>query len=421
MWLPLAGAALLTVGFVLGLGLQRTADPLVRVVDDERVAPNALGIGRVEELLRYVEARYVDAVAPDSLVAATMATLLSGLDPYSAYVPPADVGAHFDRLAGSTEATGVELAVAGDSVVVLGVLPGSPAAAGGVLEGDRVLEIGESAVGGAGFDYAGLTEAFATLPGGPVRLVLFRRGVGVLPPVSLPRRRLALPTVGEGRLIEPDIAYVAVEQFADSTYFEFMRVLEDLVGARGARHLILDLRGNGGGYLREAVRLVGQFFPEAGTLLVYTEGAHAPRRDYTSSGRVLFPVDRVAVLVDGGSASASEVVAGALQDWDRGTVVGRPTFGKGLVQEAFDLKDGGVLHLTVSRYFTPAGRSIQRAYGSTAAEEPAYRTAAGRPVYGGRGIEPDVYVAVDPEAPRGEGRTGDPDIAAAVAAIRAGR
>ena len=399
----------------------------MRLVDDERVAPNALGVGSIEELLRYVEAKYVDPVDRDSLVDAAITSVLGELDPYSAYVPPAGVAAHHARLAGTTEGAGVELGLVEDSVAVLRVLPGSPADVAGVLAGDRVLRVGDTALGGAGYELAELAKALEANAEGPLRLELYRRGAGVLAPIAVSRRTLAVPSVGEGRLLGADVAYVPVYQFADSTYFEYMRRLERLVEGEGARHLVLDLRGNGGGYLREAVRLLGQFFPEAGTLLVYTEGAHAPRREYSSSGRVLFPVERVAVLVDGGSASASEVVAGALQDWDRATVVGRPTHGKGLVQEAFELKDGGLLHLTVSRYYTPSGRSIQRAYGAGGGRpRAAFRTAAGREVLDGGGIDPDILVTASDTYLSGSRRRdrsatqllADPDIAAAVAAIR---
>ena len=399
MWLPLAAAALLTVGFLLGLGLQQSRGPLVRLVDDEAVAPNALGVGRVEGVLRYVEAKYVDEVDGDSLVDAAVRALVSGLDPYSKYVGPGEVHRHHARLSGTVEGTGVELGLLRDSMLVLEVLPNSPAQEAGLAVADRVVAIDGEAVSGVGYTLDELGARFGAMdPGAVVRLSVFRPGEGLLPEVALRRRTLALPTVGEGRLLAGDIAYIPVTQFADSTYFEFMRQLERLVEAEGARHLIVDLRGNGGGYLREAVRILGQFFPEAGTLLVYTEGAHAPRREYTSTGRVLFPVEEVVVLVDERTASASEIVAGALQDWDRGSVVGRPTYGKGLVQELFELKGAGALHLTVSRYFLPSGRSIQRPYGSRArreGERPVFASAGGRELLGGGGIDPDVSVTPD--------------------------
>ena len=426
MWLPLAGAAVLTVGFLLGLGLQQSRGPLVRLVDDETVAPNALGVGRVEGILRYVEAKYVDEVDADSLVDAAVQALVSGLDPYSRYVGPDDLHRHHARLSGTVEGTGVELGMLRDSMLVLDVLPNSPAQEAGLAVADRVVAIDGEAVSGVGYTLERLAERFGAMdPGAVVRVAVVRPGEGRLPEVALQRRTLVVPTVGEGRVLAGDVGYIPVTQFADSTYFEFMTELERLVEREGARHLILDLRGNGGGYLREAVRILGQFFPEAGTLLVYTEGAHAPRREYTSTGRVLFPVDRVVVLVDENSASASEIVAGTLQDWDRGTVVGRPTFGKGLVQELFELKGAGALHLTVSRYFLPSGRSIQRPYGGRVDTRPAFASAGGRELLGGGGIDPDVVVAVDSAYDVHAGMRGglraDADVRAALALLEGRR
>ena len=402
VWLHLGGAVLLTAGFLLGLGLQHTRGSLVDLVDDERVSPNALGVGRVEGILRYIEAKYVDPVDRDALVDAAVAAILRELDPYSGYVGPEEVPAHRARLMGTAEGTGVELGLLRDSLVVLRVLPGSPAASAGLRDGDRLTSIAGDAVGGQGYDLSELEALLGTLPPGPITVSVLRPGVGPLPPVTLARQMLALPTVSAGLVLEGDIGYVAVSQFGDSTYFSFMAELERLVTEEDVRHLILDLRGNGGGYLREAVRLLGQFFPESGHLLAYTEGERLPRREFKASGRVLFPVERVAVLVDERSASASEVVAGALQDWDRAAIVGRPTYGKGMVQESFELKDGGLLHLSVARYHTPSGRTLQRPYpggderrpGRAPDARPAFATASGREVLGAGGIDPDVVVDI---------------------------
>ncbi len=418
VWLPLGGAVLLTVGFLLGLGLQRQPGPLLRMVNDEESAPNALGVGSVEEILRYIEAKYVDPIEREELVDDAIDGLLQQLDPYSAYISPKDLEAHRARLRGTVDGAGIELGMIRDSVTVLSVLPGSPAAEAGVAAYDRVLRIADTLVSGVNRDIDDVQAYLLALPRGTVDLALFRPGMGPLPQISLPRRTLTLPTVGEGVLLAPDVAYVPVYQFADSTYEQFMVQVEELVGRRGARHLVLDLRGNSGGYLQEAIQMLSQFFADAGTLLVYTEGEHSARKDYKATGRVFFPIDRLVVLVDGRSASASEIVAGAVQDWDRGTIVGQTSFGKGLVQEMLPLKDRGALHLTVSRYYTPSGRSIQRAYasddttraprrpafakpgptapqGAAGLAVPGFVTARGRTVYGGRGIEPDRVVTLD--------------------------
>ena len=417
MWVPLGAAALLTVGFTLGLGLQRPGGPLIEVRDADALRPNALGIGAIEEVLRYIEAKYVDPVDREALVDVAIEGLLAQLDPYSTYIGPDQLAAHRARLDGTVEGIGVELALWRDTALVVEVLPGSPAAEAGLRPGDRLLTVADSALTGRGWDVAALRDFFLRLDGDTARVAVWRPGAGVMPPVALPRRTLALPTASPGIDLGNGVGYIRISQFAEGTYLQFMRELERLSVEVGISDLVIDLRGNSGGYLQEAVRLLSQFFPEPGRLLVFTEGAHAPRVDYRSTGRVTFQVDRVVVLVDGGSASASEIVAGALQDWDRGTVIGQPTFGKGLVQELFPLRGKGALHVTVSRYYTPSGRSIQRPYGDpdrsrgplgdlTDATSPArtsdpgdtttrerFSTAAGRPVYGGGGIVPDLPVA----------------------------
>ncbi len=413
VWLPLGGAVLLTVGFLLGLGLQRQPGPLLRLATGNQVAPNALGVGSVEEILRYIEAKYVDPVERDQLVDQAIEGLLGQLDPYSAYISPANLIAHRARLSGTVDGAGIELAMVRDSVTVLSVIAGSPASEAGVLPYDRVITISDTTVSGVDRDIDAVQALLTSLPRGSVKVTLFRPGLGLQAPISLLRRTLTLPTVGEGTVLPGAVAYIPVYQFADSTYEQFMAQLEELVDRQGARHLVLDLRGNSGGYLQEAVQMLSQFFPAAGTLLVYTEGAHSARKEYKSTGRVFFPIEDLVVLVDGRSASASEIVAAAVQDWDRGTIVGAPTYGKGLVQEMFTLKDRGALHLTVSRYYTPSGRSIQRQYPSRSTSTSnrtkpvatpgidevqagnSFTTAQGRPVAGGQGITPDRVVTLD--------------------------
>lgn len=408
VWLPLAASLTLAVGIVVGLGLQPGAGPLIAVGQAAEVEGNAHGVGPVEEILRYIEAKYVDDVDRGRLLEGAVGNLLAELDPHSAYVAPAQLAGHRDALDGEATGIGVDVIMVRDSVTVVSALPGGPAAEAGLRPYDRIVAIGDTVVSGRGRDVAAVEAIMRSAPPGPVRLRVYRPGSGRLMPIALNRARVPVPSVAPGLLLDDDVAYVRVRQFAANTYEEFMRELERLTQDSSARHLVIDLRGNSGGYLQEAVRLLGQLFPQEGRLLVYTQGAHSPRKEYTATGRVLFPVDGVAVIVDGGSASASEIVAGAVQDWDRGIVVGQRSFGKGLVQELYPLKGGGALHITVSRYFTPSGRSIQRDYedlGAYRAGEldsagggsrpEAFVTAGGRTVYGGGGIAPDVEVFED--------------------------
>ena len=399
----------LAVGIVLGVGFQTDGAPLLSIGADVGEEAIGRGVGPVEEALRYVEAKYVDPVEREVLVDGAINSLLGQLDPHSSYVPATDLGEHRGRLNGTSRGLGVNVLLVRDSVTVVDAIPGGPAAEAGLRPYDRIVSIGDTLVSGRGYSLAQVRARLRAAPAGAVRLEVVRPGVERLLPVTVVPREVDLPTVDEGFLLAPGVAYVRVRQFGNDTYEEFMRQLERLTQDSAARHLVLDLRGNSGGYLGEATKLLSQLFPDEGRLLVYTEGAHSPRKDYTSTGRVFFPVDRVAVVIDEGTASASEIVAGALQDWDRGVVVGARSYGKGLVQELFPLREGGALHVTVSRYFTPSGRSIQRPYvsyfeGGTRTESEliaeaadlAYVTAGGREVFGGGGIAPDVEV----EAPR---------------------
>jgi carboxyl-terminal processing protease len=203
--------------------------------------------------------------------------------------------------------------------------------------------------------------------------------------VEIVREEIKVPSVITGYMVDTAIAYIKIERFTNSTYKEFMDRWEQLYTQRNARHLILDLRDNPGGYLKEAVNMLSQIFPDEGKLLVYTEGLHERRVEYKSTGKVFFPVDHVCVLINEGSASASEIVAGCIQDQDRGAIIGTRSFGKGLVQEQFGLSNGGILRMTVSKYYTPSGRLIQKAYDSASYIDTnlVYKTTSGRPVHAG--------------------------------------
>lgn len=408
VWLPLAASLILALGIVVGLGLQPGAGPIIAVGQAAEVEGNAHGVGPVEEILRYIEAKYVEDVDRERLLEGAVGNLLAELDPHSSYVSPGQLAGHRDALDGEVTGVGIDVVMIRDSATVVSALPGGPAAEAGIRPYDRIVAIGDTVVSGRGLEVAEVEAAMLGAPEGTVRMQVYRPGTGRLLPISLTRTRVSVPSVAPGLLLDGDVAYVRVRQFAANTYEEFMRELERLTQDSAARHLVLDLRGNSGGYLQEAVDLLGQLFPAEGQLLVYTEGAHSPRKEYTATGRVLFPVDGVSVIIDGGSASASEIVAGAIQDWDRGSVVGQRSFGKGLVQELYPLKGGGALHITVSRYFTPSGRSIQRDYDDLGSyrsggrdsvgrgeSREAFVTAGGRTVYGGGGIAPDIEVYED--------------------------
>ncbi len=403
IWLPLAGAGLLVVGLLIGVTLEQSTSPAVEITEVDEEASNSYGIGSIEEILRYIEAKYVDEVDREAIIDGAINNLLAELDPHSTYISPFKLAAHRNQLNGTATGIGVDVLMIRDSVTILNALPDSPAEESGILPSDRIISIADSVVSGRGFSLDRVKTILKSLPEGAVQVQLFRPGQGALLPVSLSLREVTIPSVGEGLILENDIAYIRIQQFATDTYQQFMRQVERLVQDSAASHLIIDLRGNSGGYLQEAVNVLSQLFPDEGRLLVYTEGEHSPRKDYNASGRVFFNVENVAVIIDGGTASASEILAGAVQDWDRGMIVGQRSFGKGLVQELYPLKNGGALHITVARYFTPSGRSIQRDYADLGAYRAGYDslsqlapkqfvTASGRSVFSGGGISPDVEV-----------------------------
>ena len=403
IWLPLAGAGLLVVGLLIGVTLEQSASPAVEITEVDKTSSSGYGVGSIEEILRYIEAKYVDEVDREGIVDGAINNLLAELDPHSSYISPSNLAAHKDQLNGTATGIGVEVLIVRDSVTILKALPGSPAHEAGIMPSDRIISIADSVVSGQGYSLNKVKSILKSLPEGAVKVQLFRPGTGDLLPISLSPREVVIPSVSKGLILEEDIAYIRIHQFATDTYQQFMQQVERLVQDSSANHLIIDLRGNSGGYLQEAVNVLSQLFPDEGRLLVYTEGEHSPRKDYNTTGRVFFNVENVAVIIDGGTASASEILAGAVQDWDRGLVVGQRSFGKGLVQELYPLKNGGALHITVARYFTPSGRSIQRDYADLGAYRAGfdslnqlspkqYVTSSGRSVYSGGGISPDKKV-----------------------------
>lgn len=412
-WTPLTYSALLAVGLLVGFYVGGDA-PLLSLATAEGGGSD----GRVEQLMGYIEARYVDEPAVEDLYEAAITAVLDQLDPHSSYIPADELKALNDNMEGNFQGIGIEYLVIQDTIAVVTALPGGPSALAGVRAGDQVIYVDDSLV-------VGVVEKQidpASLMQGPedteVTIRVKREGVDGLLPFTIARASIPLNSVDAAYTIDPDIAYVRINRFSKTTYTEFMEALEVHLEAAGAKHLIIDLRGNPGGYLQEATKLLSELFVERGVLLVYTEGRSSSRQPYKSNGRARYNIQNVAILVDGGSASASEIVAGAVQDHDRGIVVGRRTFGKGLVQEQYPLNEGDALRLTVARYYTPSDRSIQREYGGEedyrgdlnrryASGELTGRTAVavdsslvyytdnGHPVFGGGGITPDYFVPLD--------------------------
>ena len=368
----------------------------------------------LQETIDLMRRHYVDTLKIDSIEQLSIEQLMDHLDPHSVYLAPLALQAANEELAGNFEGIGVEFAIRKDSVVITYVIPNGPSSKAGLEPGDRIIKAGDSS-----FTKKGLqAEQVKNLIRGPnrstVTLQLIRDGKKIEKIIT--RGEIPLPSLDAVYLMDDSTGYIKLNRFSEKSYEEFMQALEEML-QKGILQLVLDLRGNGGGFMNEAIEMADEFL-DADKLIVYTEGAHSPKKEYRCRRPGLFEKGKLVVLVDENSASASEVLAGALQDWCRATVIGTPTFGKGLVQEQFELSNRSAIRLTVARYYTPLGRSIQRSYenGTEAylqaaenrslhplANEPdsalkgntskKFFTACGDTLYSGMGIMPHQLVA----------------------------
>ena len=411
--LPLLLAATLAVGMFIGQLLPHH-DRDIRFFPSSSAGPVS---GALDEIMRYIQEKYVDTVDVTALKTGAIDHLLEQLDPHSVYITPDEVQAVEDDMNGGFEGVGIEFIMVDDTIQVVMPLVGGPSEAAGILPGDRLVRIGDSVVAGVKVDNGKIYRLLRDKKGTQVRLGIIRGQEKVEREFLVTRDVIAMHSVDVAYMLDDRTGYIKVNRFSANTQEEFMENLRKLVEEQGLQHLVLDLRGNPGGYLQGATEMLSQFFPD-GKLLVYTKGRTDEPKEYKSNGRARFNIQNVVVLIDENSASASEIVAGAIQDWDRGWVIGRRSFGKGLVQEQYDLHDGGALRLTIARYYTPSGRSIQRDYkhdpdynreserrlknGELSdpariklADTTKYYTGQSRIVFGGGGITPDVFIPID--------------------------
>jgi carboxyl-terminal processing protease len=404
VWLPLIFSIVMIAGMFLGYGL--SGDSNFFKVDRSTSVQQALDV---------VKRNYVDKINTDSLQYGAIQEMMGELDPHSVYFPPVELKAANDDLAGNFEGIGVEFNVFDDTVNIVYVIPGGPSDEAGLQIGDKILKVNDSSVTVKDLNTEKVKEWIRGSGGSTVALQILRNNQ--TKSITVTRGRIPVPSVDAAFMIDKTTGYIKLTKFTRTSYREFMQSIENLQKL-GMQAMIFDLRGNGGGWMDEAINMADEFL-DADKLVVYTEGANSPKKEYRCRRPGLFEKGKLILLVDELSASASEVVAGAIQDWERGTIIGRRTFGKGLVQEQFDLKDGSAIRLTVARYYTPLGRSIQRPYDKGRKEYmdeiwhrysngealyadsnkvtngKAFKTLSGKTVYGGGGIMPDIFVAVD--------------------------
>ena len=373
------------------------------------------GSSKVGYLLQLIDNIYVDTVDMNTLVEDAMPLILSELDPHSSYFGPKDAEEANENLKGSFSGIGVQFTMEQDTVNVMSVIHSGPAEKVGILAGDRIVTADTTSL--VGMESDDVMKHLKGVKGSKVKLGVKRHGSKDLQYFTVVRGDIPVVSVDAYYMMGDKTGYIRVKNFGEQTYAEMLVALANL-NVEGMRQLIVDLRGNQGGYMHIAIQMVNEFLP-SGRLIVYTEGRKSPREEFRSDGRGTFQKLPLVVLVDEGSASASEIFAGAIQDNDRGTIIGRRTFGKGLVQQPKEFRDGSVVRLTVARYYTPSGRCIQKPYEKGHGQEyeneliaryergeffsqdsihnegPQYETSIGRIVYGGGGITPDIFVPED--------------------------
>lgn len=353
---PLILAACIAVGMMVGYKINDQPDGRAwQWIENKE---GQLGEGRIEQLLRFIEHKYVENIDDDLLTEEAVRAILLRLDPYSAYLTPEEAKGVNEDMNGAYVGIGVENYFLNDTVQVSKVLPESPAFIAGLKVHDKLLFINDVSVAGQGLEYTEIKDMLSRQIGEKITLKILRNSQPIT--IDIVVNHISLSTIQAYPLPEVEAAYIKIKKFGAHTYKEFMEEVEVLFGEKNAQHLILDLRDNPGGYLPEAIHILCQIFEEKNKLLLYTEGKNNKKNEYKSTGKRFFNIQNVVVLIDENSASASEIIAGAIQDWDRGIVIGRRSYGKGMVQEQYPLNNGGAIRLTVAKYFTPSGRCIQR-------------------------------------------------------------
>lgn len=360
---------------------------------------------------------YVDEVDEPKIVEASIKAMLKELDPHSTYLTAKEVEKMNEPLQGNFEGIGIQFNMADDTLFVIQTINNGPSEKVGILPGDRIVTVNDTAIAGVKMARDEIMKRLRGPKGSVVQLGIVRRGYGEQLVFRVTRDKIPLHTLDAAYMIAPKVGYIKISSFGATTHDEFSKALATLKKQK-MQHLILDLQGNGGGYLKAAVDMANDFLQE-GLQIVYTEGAKSPRSEFKAEGKGQFQEGRLVVLIDEYSASAAEIVTGAVQDWDRGVVVGRRSFGKGLVQRPVPLPDGSMIRLTIARYHTPSGRCIQKPYGEDIdyrkdlverfnkgelmhadsihfPDSLKYQTRTmGRTVYGGGGIMPDYFVPLD--------------------------
>lgn len=404
---------IIAVSVVLGMFIQQN----ISVKNTNYNTPSNASSTKLDDVLNYINREYVDTVNVNDIVEKTIPIVLEDLDPHSIYIPAKDVEAMNEPLEGNFDGVGVQFNIQKDTVTVIKTIFGGPSEKVGLKDGDRIVTVNDSLIAGVGITNDNVIKLLRGKKGTKVDVGIYRRGEEDLVPFTIVRDAIPLYSVDVSYMLDKSTGYIKISKFAKHTHKEFQQAVAKLK-TMGMSSIIVDLRSNGGGYLNAAINIADEFL-ENGKLIVYTEGRSRPKSSYYATNRSSCANLQVTILIDEWSASASEIVSGAIQDNDRGVIVGRRSFGKGLVQEPVVFADGSAMRLTIARYYTPAGRCIQRSYENgedeyyadiykrfmngelleqdsiTLPDSLKYYTSKGRVVYGGGGIMPDKFIPAD--------------------------
>ena len=400
------------LGIVIGVLLSMTAGKFFS--GDRKFDGDYDRWRKLNLILEQVQANYVDTIDMKKMTDAAVVAALSELDPHSVYLPPVDLEESETELAGNFDGIGIQFNVPNDTAIVLNVIPGGASEKAGLQQGDRIVRVDDETIAGTKTPQDTMVSLMKGPSGSKVKLTVSREGTEI--PFEITRGKIPVHSIDAAFMINDTTGYIRLSKFRRTTYHEFAQASEKLLG-QGMKKMIFDLRGNTGGYFDQSFLLCNEFLPKDAPI-VYMQGLHRKRQDFTADGKGELQDVRLTVLIDESSASSSEIFAGAIQDNDRGTIIGRRSFGKGLVQEPINFTDGSGIRLTVARFYTPSGRCIQKPYSDgtmyaydiyerykhgemTDADSikvdssDVYHTLKGRTVYGGGGIVPDIFVPMD--------------------------
>lgn len=397
------------LGVVLGVVLTLSSS---KVLESRKFDGDYNRWRKLNLILQEVQKNYVDTIDMAGMTDAAVVAALSELDPHSVYLPPVELTESETELSGNFEGIGITFNVPNDTAIVLNTIPGGPSEKAGLMQGDRIIKVGEKVIAGVKTPQDSMIRLMKGPKGTKVKITVNRDGTMI--PFDITRDKIPVHCIDAAFMVDDVTGYIKLTKFTRTTYKEFREAYEKLLGL-GMKKLVFDLRDNTGGYFDQSLLLSNEFL-EDGDGIVYMEGLHRPRQSYDADGRGKLKDVEVAVLIDEGTASSSEIFSGAIQDNDRGTIVGRRSYGKGLVQEPINFTDGSGIRLTVARFYTPSGRCIQKPYDKDYAYDiyeryahgemvsadsmkvdttAVYYTVKGRRVYGGGGIIPDVFVPID--------------------------